>query len=717
MAQDSKKGNYANVTIDYLVASDKIPGGSTLIKNLPDGIDMNTYPDASIMIKVKVSGIKKDHVIRVCNDCVLNDYYGFSKTTASRPLLKNINAEYTVKYTYNEENLKKNLPSSLKISLYIYHKNSNQRQEPIEEIHSQQSFVLLPPRAIVPSSNKQVSTKTKEEETYWKNIQAQEEQEEFLYKRRNLYEKYLKKYPDGKYAKNAKLKIKYILEREEAWKNRKSAKELKEIAEAFSISEEPRKREGDKEIITSRISHYPGYAPSIIQNCPNTIVIDTIVKFKSEMKVVIIAPLGIDCSISAIIEKLGLPEGKKEIPVNTLIDPVTAEFEKLGDAVSVKVSGGAGPYDVRLIKGKKISRIIPKIELDEDSVFILKKDNKYVIDPGPFTLLVVDKSGHAREEARSKDHIFKGRISLKYILSEYGLYAFLLFMCLGVVGVYLRVTKQNNLSESEEENIEKTLEEIKKNSGKEKMTLKPKLEGNIRQDIIISKKTVNILDQSANTLVSTAPPKIHEVNDSPMVNSLLMGNKDEYRNLKLDELWEKTCVSNIYMREIFAYRINEFVFHENKLLLEAKGKEIPEIGGWIMGKVVQNQETGKYLVSFERFIKIQRHQHTTTQLTFDAYAWKELERAKDMYRNEDLEVVGWFHTHPGWGVFLSGKDINSHETFFAEPYHVAMELESVRPTHEVGFFTRWKSKGRMELNKESQNYYQWLDFQKWLGSA
>ena len=234
IAQQVRIGNYSEVAIDYLVVSDRLPGGSALIKNLPDGIDMNTYPDASIMIKVKVHEIENDHVIKVCNECVLNDYYGFSKTRASRPLLTSSYDEYTVKYTYNGENLNKSLPSRLKIDLYIYHKNSNQRQEPIEKIHSQQSFGLVPPLEITSSKGKPVYSKVKEEETYWQDIREQEKKEKKIYKRRNLYEAYLKKYPYGKYTKSAKLKIEKFLQIEEDWADKKIAQKKKAVSKKES---------------------------------------------------------------------------------------------------------------------------------------------------------------------------------------------------------------------------------------------------------------------------------------------------------------------------------------------------------------------------------------------------------------------------------------------------------------------------------------------------
>ncbi len=38
----------------------------------------------------------------------------------------------------------------------------------------------------------------------------------------------------------------------------------------------------------------------------------------------------------------------------------------------------------------------------------------------------------------------------------------------------------------------------------------------------------------------------------------------------------------------------------------------------------------------------------------------------------DHRIVGWYHTHPGHGVFLSKLDIFAHESFFGLPWQTAL---------------------------------------------
>lgn len=41
-------------------------------------------------------------------------------------------------------------------------------------------------------------------------------------------------------------------------------------------------------------------------------------------------------------------------------------------------------------------------------------------------------------------------------------------------------------------------------------------------------------------------------------------------------------------------------------------------------------------------------------------------------------VVGWAHSHPDYGCFLSTTDVATQETYFQEPYHVALVVDPVR---------------------------------------
>ena len=61
-------------------------------------------------------------------------------------------------------------------------------------------------------------------------------------------------------------------------------------------------------------------------------------------------------------------------------------------------------------------------------------------------------------------------------------------------------------------------------------------------------------------------------------------------------------------------------------------------------------------------------------LTFGQEAWQEVLREQV----EGHRVVGWYHSHPGFGIFLSEQDSFIQRNFFGQPWQVALVLDPVR---------------------------------------
>src|SRR6202140_3953038 len=57
-------------------------------------------------------------------------------------------------------------------------------------------------------------------------------------------------------------------------------------------------------------------------------------------------------------------------------------------------------------------------------------------------------------------------------------------------------------------------------------------------------------------------------------------------------------------------------------------------------------------------------------VTFTQDTWEHIYAVKDKkYPNE--RIVGWYHSHPGFGIFLSDHDTFIHKNFFSAPEQVA----------------------------------------------
>lgn len=59
-----------------------------------------------------------------------------------------------------------------------------------------------------------------------------------------------------------------------------------------------------------------------------------------------------------------------------------------------------------------------------------------------------------------------------------------------------------------------------------------------------------------------------------------------------------------------------------------------------------------------------------TEVTFTADTWAQIQQEMDR-KHAYSRVIGWYHTHPGFGIFLSPMDLFIHENFFGEPWQLA----------------------------------------------
>jgi proteasome lid subunit RPN8/RPN11 len=80
-----------------------------------------------------------------------------------------------------------------------------------------------------------------------------------------------------------------------------------------------------------------------------------------------------------------------------------------------------------------------------------------------------------------------------------------------------------------------------------------------------------------------------------------------------------------------------------------------------------------------------------THLTFTHEAWDEVLPLMET-EYPGLGIVGWYHSHPGFGVFLSDYDIFIQENFFSSPGQVALVVDPI--AGRDGFLTaadgEWK---------------------------
>jgi hypothetical protein len=87
-------------------------------------------------------------------------------------------------------------------------------------------------------------------------------------------------------------------------------------------------------------------------------------------------------------------------------------------------------------------------------------------------------------------------------------------------------------------------------------------------------------------------------------------------------------------------------------------------------------------VCVSQFIRCDAAASKSGEVTFTHEAWNVINREMDT-RFADLRIVGWYHTHPTFGIFLSERDAFIHEHFFSNPGQIAYVVDPVAETEGV----------------------------------
>ena len=121
-----------------------------------------------------------------------------------------------------------------------------------------------------------------------------------------------------------------------------------------------------------------------------------------------------------------------------------------------------------------------------------------------------------------------------------------------------------------------------------------------------------------------------------------------------------------------------------EMVIYSKSSATHELGGVMIGDFYRHR--GIHWIEIAGYVKAAHYVNTSASFKFTVESWSAITREKER-RFSDKPVVGWHHTHPRYGIFLSGMDLFIHTHFFNMPWQVAMVVDPVADT--MGFF-QWK---------------------------
>jgi proteasome lid subunit RPN8/RPN11 len=101
-----------------------------------------------------------------------------------------------------------------------------------------------------------------------------------------------------------------------------------------------------------------------------------------------------------------------------------------------------------------------------------------------------------------------------------------------------------------------------------------------------------------------------------------------------------------------------------------------ELGGVLLGGKFVDDD-GQSFVVVKEALRARHYEATRGSFKFTHDTWARITRDREQFPAE-LQLVGWYHTHPDWGVFLSGMDTFICENFFADQLDVDLVIDPCR---------------------------------------
>lgn len=119
-----------------------------------------------------------------------------------------------------------------------------------------------------------------------------------------------------------------------------------------------------------------------------------------------------------------------------------------------------------------------------------------------------------------------------------------------------------------------------------------------------------------------------------------------------------------------------------RTMMDHAGSAPVEVGGLLVGEVFRD-EHGRLLVDAAVAIPALGALQEAAYFRLTEAAWEHISRERAAL-HPDLLTVGWYHTHPGMGVFFSGTDRASQRAFFNRPWNVGLVIDPLRD--EIALF-------------------------------
>jgi proteasome lid subunit RPN8/RPN11 len=126
-----------------------------------------------------------------------------------------------------------------------------------------------------------------------------------------------------------------------------------------------------------------------------------------------------------------------------------------------------------------------------------------------------------------------------------------------------------------------------------------------------------------------------------------------------------------------------------------------ETGGFLLGSVGHDSGSGTWHIRIDEAVPLHPLEQNPTYFSF---TWRDVDQVRRYREETGTALVGWYHTHPDMGIFLSETDLDkTHRVLFSEPFQVALVYDPVKS--RAGYFF-WEGPQVIDANSAD-----WREFE------
>ncbi len=134
-----------------------------------------------------------------------------------------------------------------------------------------------------------------------------------------------------------------------------------------------------------------------------------------------------------------------------------------------------------------------------------------------------------------------------------------------------------------------------------------------------------------------------------------------------------------------------------------KSSPTQAIFGFLVGDLYRDPENGVLYSVIDKTLKLSQTIYGDKTEVVVARLW---DRMQEQLAKASGTLLGWYHSHPGQGGLLTSHDIETHQKFFTDPWHVAI-LVAAEAGGVTGKFFRI-TQGNADWHKTPLAFYELL---------